>query len=105
MSKPYPTSKKFVVWIHEDFKLELTKRLTQDNLIQTELIRALLEGYVDGDPDIIRFVERKNIVHVPKKRPAIRKQYEDEVIARELNLDESEIENMFDIIEMEFPDL
>ena len=107
MARPYPEARKFVIWIKDAFKLELHKRLAQDNLNQTEFMRSVLEAYVDEDPDIMKFIERKRLMKVSKKGKGLaNKQAREEAkMVKDLNLNNDEIQDIFDLIEEESPDL
>tara|TARA_Y100000310_G_C20639014_1_gene792825 strand:- start:445 stop:765 length:321 start_codon:yes stop_codon:yes gene_type:complete len=88
-----------------DFKLQLQN----DSLTQVKFFRAIMEGYINKDIDLITYinkfkkqngiqnnVQRNKIVRNIKKRDEIKNKFA---------LGDDEVENIFDILEKEHPDL
>ena len=84
-------------------------RLKHDGLTKTKFFRAVLTGYLERDENIVSFVDRykatsksqslnkSNIVRTLEKSGKESKS--------RLGLDDGEIQNIFDILEKEHPDL
>ena len=90
---------------HTDFKI----RLEYDNFKQWEFFRAILDGYLEKDSRIISFLYdwRENNKKYSKSK---RKKTENllskgEDLMSKFGLDSEEIDNIFDILEEEHPDL
>lgn len=90
---------------HADLKI----RLMYDNLSQGALFRILMHGYIQRDENIINFVEnfkqrygiqKKNQVKKSKNLLETARQ-----TAKDFSLDPDELEDIFDLIAQEHPDL
>jgi glycerol-3-phosphate responsive antiterminator len=88
---------------------DLMIRLKHDGLTKTKFFRELLTGYLDRDHTIVDFVERvkESSGLQSKKQSKIVKDAEEkgQENKRKFGLDDKEIENIFDILEKELPDL
>lgn len=87
----------------------LKVRLDYDGLKQSQFFRAVVTGYLEKDEDMMNFVERlqreeavysKRRIEESKK---LRLQGEETKI--KFGLEQNDIENIFDLIEEENPDL
>lgn len=108
MKEPaYGTMKKKIVFYDSDKRYaDLKIRLEHDGLSQAKFFRGILTGYLSQDEDILNYIDNK----LKKKKDTGRKTRDKEVrgLIKEGNkalgkllLDESEIENIFDILENE----
>jgi len=88
---------------------EMIIRLKHDGLTKTKFFRAILTGYLERDQAIVDFIDRvkeetgsksKNKSTKVKKLEEKGKQ-----IKTKFGLNEGEIENIFDLLEKEHPDL
>lgn len=90
---------------HADLKI----RLFYDGLRQGEFFRALLDGYLERDRNIIEYIEnykaKRSIQSKTKRNKTRVMNHRAEEIKRKYALDEEEIENIFDLIEKEHPEL
>ena len=103
----YGTMKKKIVFYDSDKRYaDLKIRLAHDGLSQAKFFRGILTGYLSQDEDILNYIDNK----LKKKNDIGRKTRDKEVreLIKEGNkalgkllLDESEIENIFDILENE----
>jgi len=86
---------------HADFKI----KLEYDKINQTKFFRACLLAYLNDNPGIREIIENLQ----PKSKEVKKKIKKDIEEAsntkKQFALDEMEIENIFDIIEQEHPDL
>jgi len=91
--------------IHADMKI----RLKYDGLTQSKFFRSLVEGYINKDPAINDFIDRLKTEEETQsvaKRKKTRKMLADgEKTAALFGLNEQDLENIFDIIEKEHPEL
>jgi len=88
-----------------DFKLQLQ----YDSLTQAKFFRSLMEGYVSKDPDLMVYINKfkkqnsiQNNVLRSKIMTNIKKASETK---NKFDLGDDEVENIFDILEKEHPDL
>ena len=90
---------------HADLKL----RLHYDGLTQADFFRSLITGYLEKDENILNFIievqESKNIHSKQKRAKSKKLEEEGENLMKKLGLGEEEIENIFDLLEEEYPNL
>ena len=113
MSEPkYGTMNKKVVFYDSDKRFaELKIRLQHDGISQAQFFRGIVTGYLMQDGDVLSYVDKlktsKNIGNRSKKsikeeRRLINTGKEQ---SNKLALGDEEIENIFDILEKQNPDL
>ena len=105
-------TKKIVFYDTDHSHAELKVRLKQDGISQSEFFRSVMTGYIKKDADVLSFVDKiKASKKVGKKvkKKEIRKSSElikkGSETMNKLGLAETEIENIFDILEKANPDL
>ncbi len=90
---------------HADLKI----RLMYDNMSQGALFRILMQGYIQQDENIMNFVENFKERYGIQKKNSIKKSknllYGGTQTTRDFALDPDELENIFDLIAQEHPDL
>ena len=90
---------------HANLKL----RLHYDGLTQADFFRSLITGYLEKDENIMNFIagvqESKNIHSKQKRAKSKKLEEEGENLMKKLGLEEEEIENIFDLLEEEHPNL
>ena len=92
---------------HADLKI----RLHYDGLTQTAFFRSMVSGYLDKDPAIMDFIHRtkeENDIQSAKKRKDSKRLAEQgEEIKKKYHtsLADEEVENIFDLLEEELPEL
>ena len=88
---------------------DLVIRLKHDGLTMSKFFRALIKGYIEQDYAILDFIERFKISsgsQSQKKAKIIKDiQKKGDEVKSKFALDEKEVENIFDILEKEHPDL
>jgi hypothetical protein len=88
---------------------ELLIRLKHDGLTKTKFFRAILTAYLNSDADLICFFERvcKENTSQSSSRSSIIKKYTEKgnESRKKFGLDDGDIENIFDLLEKEHPDL
>ena len=88
---------------------ELLIRLKHDGLTKTKFFRAILTGYLERDEDIISFLDSfkespgSQSKNKTKKLKKIEKSEKE--TKNKFGLDTEDIENIFDMLEKEHPDL
>ena len=84
-------------------------RLHYDGLTQADFFRSLITGYLEKDENIMNFIivvqESKNIHSKQKRAKSKKLEEEGESLMKKLGLGEEEIENIFDLLEEEYPNL
>lgn len=88
---------------------DLMIRLKHDGLTKTKFFRELLTGYLEKDHAIIDFINRvkDTTASQSKKQSKIVESLEEsgKENKRKFGLKDEEIENIFDLLEKEHPDL
>tara|TARA_R110000824_G_scaffold354499_1_gene541614 strand:- start:302 stop:643 length:342 start_codon:yes stop_codon:yes gene_type:complete len=113
MKEPkYGTMKKKVVFYDSDKRYaELKIRLKYHSLTQSQFFRGLVTGYLSGDENIMNFLNNLRTSSDPDKNNKNRIKKDAELFIKgkqTLNstlLEGSELENIFDILEKQNPDL
>ena len=106
----YGVSEKKIVFNDTDKRhADLKIRLQHDDLTQSEFFRAMITGYISKDARIVSFVHdwRSMNKGYSKAKTAKSKRLlkKGEDIKSKFGLDQDEIDNIFDILEQEHPDL
>lgn len=99
--------KKVSIYITDSSHAELLLKLRYDDLTQKKFFKLMIESYLLDDKDFKEFFNKKleEKLSVRKKKNKLKDTQEQEIIERDFALNEDEIENIFDIIEKENPDL
>jgi len=88
---------------------ELIIRLKHDGLTKTKFFRHILTGYLERDPHIVAFIEKlkesTGFQSKSKARKVKTLEHAGEFTKAKLGLEDNEIQNIFDILEKEHPDL
>jgi len=88
---------------------QLKIRLEYDSLTQAEFFRCLIEGYLDKDNKILKFIENyKSEKGKDSKRNAKYRQKDadkGQELLEKFGIKDTELENIFDLIAEEHPDL
>jgi len=101
--------KKFMFYDTEKRQTDFRIRLKHDNLNQSVFFRAMITGYLESDPDIVSFIERykkeSGIQSRDKRKHVSKKIEEGRRISGVYGLNADELENIFDIIEEDHPEI
>jgi len=88
---------------------DLLINLKNDGITKTKFFRAILTGYLDKDASIIDFLERykeESGIQSANRAKIVKKNREKgKENIRKFGLESGEIENIFDILEKEHPEL
>jgi len=101
--------KKFMFYDSSKRQTDLKIRLRTDNLNQSMFFRMMITGYLERDENIIMFIESFKQSNNLEGRSHGKKIVESAKASKEtrnkFGLDTTDIENFFDIMEEEHPDL
>lgn len=91
---------------HADLKI----RLQYDSMTQAEFFRSFITGYLNKDSRILSYLDsyrQENKKKYSKRNAKIRKDdvKKGEDLLHKFGIEDGELENIFDLIEEEFPDL
>jgi hypothetical protein len=106
----YGKNDKRISFMDTDHRLaELIIRLKHDGLTKTKFFRSILTGYLERDTAIVDFIDRekeKNNLQSKNKSAKVKRLEEDGIKNKnKFGLNEGDIENIFDMLEKEHPDL
>ena len=104
-----PSKKKIVFYDSDKNQADLKIRLKYDGLKQSEFFRAIVAGYLQKDENILNFIykyKEENQTQARVKRQKSRSLIvRGKEIEKQFGLNNRELENIFDIIEDDNPDL
>ena len=90
---------------HADLKV----RLQHDGFTQSAFFRMIISGYLEKDSDLLSFIDKykqENGIQSGQRRKQINKMIEKGRITEEVHgLKQSEVQDIFDLIEQEHPEL
>jgi hypothetical protein len=98
-------NKRVVFSDNEHRHAQLVLKLKHDGFKQGQFFRTIITGYINDDPVLQQFVDemKEQSPRLKKKARRLRDQGEETMSA--LGFNEDDIENIFDLIEQEHPDL
>ena len=102
--------KKKVQFVDTDVRhAQLKIKLERESISQAEFFRACLTGMIDEDPDFIKYVRKyKDNKNIGRKRDAKIIKKEDKAsddLMQRFGIKDTELDNIFDLIAEEHPDL
>tara|TARA_B100000530_G_scaffold320293_1_gene253532 strand:- start:282 stop:608 length:327 start_codon:yes stop_codon:yes gene_type:complete len=104
--RKYGNLTKRIIFTDTDHRhAQLLIKLRYDGLKQSEFFRHIVSGYIADDPRIDEFMEKVKTQSIKKKNKSRKLKSAGIKSAAALNLDNDEIENIFDLLAEEYPDL
>jgi len=97
-------------WVYDDDHARLIIRLRHNKIRVSQFFRAVIDGVIEEDPNLMAFLDNYVVEHkiLSRKRFTkslkLRKKGEEKLEDWGL-LDDADKENLFDLIAQEFPDL
>ena len=102
----YGHTEKRVVFMENDHRhAQMVLKLKYLRLTQAAFFRHIISGLINDDPRIIEFTNEIAITSKTKKNKAEKAQREGQQNLKDYGLSEGDVEDIFDMIEQEFPDL
>ena len=110
MPEEYGNQTKRIVFHDTDHRhAKLKIKLKHDGISQADFFRALITGYLENDVGILNYLDEYRIKNKKQSKKKIQKSRtlieKGRQISKDFKFDESEIDNLFDIIEKEYPEL
>jgi len=101
--------KKIVFYDSEKNHAELKIRLHYDGLTQSAFFREIVAGYVTQDENILKYIEKVKLEKGTQSKGKIKKvskmNASKKKTIQKFALDQNDIENIFDILEEECPEI
>ncbi len=102
----YGKLNKRIVFTENDYRhAQLIIRLRSDGLRQSDFFRHIVSGYVSGDERIQTFVDDIKEQSIKRKEKSKKLRKKGSKTMKDLGLNESEVENIFDPLAQEHPEL
>ena len=102
----YGNLTKRIVFTENDHRqAKLLVRCKYDNLSQSDFFRHIVTGYINGDERIQSYIDEvKNVGKIRRQKSQILKKVGKQQL-EDFALSVGEVENIFDLLEEEFPEL
>jgi hypothetical protein len=95
--------------VEERQKADFKIRLQYDSLTQVKFFTSVIDGYINNDPELMNFISKFKKEHSIQNNQQRNKIVTNAKKAKEtktkFSLGDEEVENIFDILEKEHPDL
>ncbi len=102
----YGKNLKRIVFTDTDHRhAQLVVKLKNDGITQAKFFRSLITGYLKGDDRLVEFVRENGKLSIQRKNKIQKLEEKGKALVQELGLDEEQVEDIFDMIAEEFPDL
>ena len=102
----YGKNLKRIVFSDTDHRhAQLVVKLKNDGITQAKFFRSLITGYLNGDDRLVEFVRENGKLSIQRKNKIQKLEEKGKALVQELGLDEEQVEDIFDMIAEEFPDL
>jgi hypothetical protein len=98
-------NKKIVFTENDHRHAQLILRLKHDDLKQSEFFRAMITGYLKQDERIMSFIEDLRKQSIKKQTKSKKLRLKGKELLNESGFSEDQIENIFDLIAEEHPEL
>ncbi len=103
---PYGKMDKRVVFMANDHEhAQFFLKLKHDGFTQSGFFRAVMEAYIQDNDAFLSFVDEIKPQSQTRKKKSKKLRQKGKQIISDFGLNDGEIENIFDILEEEFPDL
>ena len=93
------------VKLNPDLYVMVKSRLAYDNLKTSILVKKVFEYYLNNDPDLAKIVlkikEDLKLENKKRRTKSLKLIEKGEKLKQEINLDKIEIENLYDVLEMD----
>jgi len=106
MSENYGKNTKKIVFSDTDHNhARLILRLRHDGITQARFFRSIVSGYIEGDERIQNYITEISQQAILKKTASAKLQESGRQKAKGLGLSDQQVENLFDLIAEEYPEL
>ena len=101
--------KKVIFSISENDKAKFKVQLQYDTLTQGQFLKGIIEAYLEKEENFMNFINELKIKlatqSIAQRKKAQRGLKDGRATDKKFALDDGEVENIFDILEKEHPDL
>ena len=101
--------KKFMFYDTEKRQADFRIKLKNEGMNQSQFFRAMITGYLSNNDNINQYLdgykEKENIQSKSRRKILTRENSNESLTVETFGINEQEIENIFDLIEEEHPEL
>ena len=98
-------TKRIIFTDNDHRQAQLLIRLKQDALTQSAFFRHIITGYITGDERIQGYIDEVKQQSKSQKAKSKRLRHKGKTTLKEFALSEGEIDNIFDLLEEECPEI
>tara|TARA_B100001123_G_scaffold74689_1_gene84111 strand:+ start:7124 stop:7453 length:330 start_codon:yes stop_codon:yes gene_type:complete len=98
-------TKRVVFTVNDHVHAKFLVKLKYAGFKQSQFFRLIMDAYIDEDDNFLAFIDKIKPQSQKHKNKSKKLRLAGTKIANDMGLNEGEIENIFDILEQEFPDL
>tara|TARA_R110000824_G_scaffold57978_1_gene157299 strand:- start:336 stop:656 length:321 start_codon:yes stop_codon:yes gene_type:complete len=102
-------TKKIIFTIPANDKAKFKVQLQYDSLTQAKFLRGMIDGYINRDEDFMNFIAKMKGDTKVQSKAQLKKVEKNLVEMKQTKntfaLEDDEVENIFDMLEQEHPDL
>jgi len=95
--------------IGETQKAKFKLQLQYDSMTQVKFFKSIIDGYIEKDEDLMRYMnkfKKENHIQSNEQRKKITNNIKQaKKVKKIFSLEDDEVENIFDILEKEHPEL
>ncbi len=98
-------NKRIVFTENDNRHAQFMMKLREVGITQSKFFRLIITGFIDGDDRLFEFISENSGQSRPKTAKINKLREKGKELMHDLAFDDTEIENIFDLIEQEYPDL
>jgi hypothetical protein len=98
-------TKRIIFTDNDHRQAQLLIRLKQDTLTQSAFFRHIITGYITGDERIQGYIDEVKQQSKSRKAKSKRLRHKGKTTLKDFALSEGEIDNIFDLLEEECPEI
>jgi len=96
-------TKHITFWDNDHRQAQLILRCRHDGLTQSAFFRHIVTGYISGDDRIQSYIDEVKEMGEDRKRKSRTLKKKGDEMVEDFALTDGEVENIFDLLEEEFP--
>ena len=98
-------TKQIAFWDNDHRQAQLIIRCRHDGLTQAAFFRHIITGYIRGDERLQSYIDEVREMGESRKRKSRTLKKKGDEMVKDLSLTDGEVDNIFDLLAEEFPDL
>jgi len=98
-------TKQIAFWDNDHRQAQLIIRCRHDGLTQAAFFRHIITGYIRGDERLQSYIDEVREMGESRKKKSRTLKKKGDKMVKDLSLTDGEVDNIFDLLAEEFPDL